>query len=132
MSRQKEKALELAKIKSVREQAEIFVYEDKNSQNDDYIVSPVKFNKDGLEFFDSFDSSLEEGEDESGDVVSIDDHSEIEEGDQILINENESDQVIRVTDRQIITLSGAKFRRSDGVIWGNNNSEKKITHQIKI
>lgn len=132
MTGQREKALELGRVKAVREQTKILVYEDKSTENEDYLVSPKDLSgKTDLRLVDSFDSSLESKEKED-EVVSIEDYSDLEEGDQVLINENESDQVIRVTQRQLVTLSGDKFRRSDGKLWGNNDSERQITHKVLV
>ena len=132
MTGQREKALELGRVKAVREQTKILVYEDKSTENEDYLVSPKDLSgKTDLRLVDSFDSSLESKEKED-EVVSIEDYSDLEEGDQVLINEDESDQVIRVTQRQLVTLSGDKFRRSDGKLWGNNDSERQITHKVLV
>lgn len=131
MTGQREKALELGRVKAVREQTKILVYEDKSTENEDYLVSPKDLSgKTDLRLVDTFDSSLESSKEEE--VVSIEDYSDLEEGDQVLINEDESDQVIRVTQRQLVTLSGDKFRRSDGKLWGNNDSERQITHKVLV
>lgn len=131
MSNQREKALELGRVKSVREQSKIRIYEDTSTENEDYLVSPKKLhNRSELNLIDSFDSSLDD--DEEDDILKIEDPSDIKEGDQILINEDQSDQVIRVTERQIVTLSGDKFRRSDGYLWGKDESEKMITHKVLV
>ncbi len=131
MADQREKALELGRVKAVREQTKIRVYEDKSTKNEDYLVSPKDLSgKTDLRLVDTFDSSLESSKEEE--VVSIEDYSDLEEGDQVLINEDESDQVIRVTQRQLVTLSGDKFRRSDGELWGNNDSERQITHKVLV
>jgi len=132
MTEQREKALELGRVKAVREQTKIRVYEDKSTENEDYFVSPKDLSdKTDLRLVDTFDSSLESKE-KDDEVVSVEDYSDLEEGDQVLINEEKSDQVIRVTERQLATLSGDKFRRSDGKLWGNNSSERQITHKVLV
>ncbi len=132
MSEQREKALELGRVKAVREQTKIQVYKDKSTENEDYLVSPKDLSeKTDLRLVDTFDSSLESKEDDD-EIVSIENYSNLKEGDQVLINEEESDQVIRVTQRQLVTLSGDKFRRSDGKLWGNNNNERQITHKVLV
>lgn len=128
MSENKEKALGIAKEKSVREQSEVWVYYDENS-NDDYYVSPHELDVESYELVDSFKPNVSDSD--SDNIVEVGDYSKLEPGDQVLIDGEDSQEVVETSKRQIITVEN-KYRKSDGFEWGTGKNGTKITHKILI
>lgn len=128
MSETREKAIKLGKVKSVREQSDIWVYYDESSEDDHY-VSPHELDKEDYKLIDKFESDI--SDEESDQIVEVNDYSELEPGDQVLVDSDESQEVVKTSERQIITIDN-KFRKSDGIEWGTGKNGKKITHKILI
>lgn len=128
MSETREKAIKLGKVKSVREQSDIWVYYDESSEDDHY-VSSHELDKEDYKLIDKFESDI--SDEESDQIVEVNDYSELEPGDQVLVDSDESQEVVKTSERQIITIDN-KFRKSDGIEWGTGKNGKKITHKILI
>lgn len=125
----KDKAIELARTKAVREQKKIWVYYDSDSE-DDYYVSPREIDdKPHFSLVDTFETDSMSDEEVESRIVEITDHNDLSEGSQVLIDGEDPQQIIRVTDRQITTHRGNKFRRSDGSEWGTDGG-KQLTHKV--
>jgi len=130
----KKKALNLAQRKSVREQKDLWVYRDEDNP-EDYYISPHKINDSEkniklIKFFSS-ETSIENSEQ----LIEINSpEDQINEGDEILIDGKFPEQVVQVSERQIITHSGNKFRRSDGKEWGTphagSSDSSELTHKV--
>lgn len=129
MSETKEKAVDLGRIKSVREQSDIWIYYDKSSK-DDYYVSPHKLEKEDYNLVEKFESS-NISDDESDQILKVDDYSDLNSGDQVLVDGEDSQEIVKISERQIVTMDN-KFRKSDGIEWGTGKNGRKITHKILV
>lgn len=119
----KDDAFKAAKWKAVREQRNIEVYED----GDKFWIQPEEvdgLNKKKIKVFDYEEVSNEEIRYEE-----VKEHSNLTEGDQVLVN-GEVEIIERVSPRQIVTDKTGRFRKSDGVEWGGG--DKKIEKKLVV
>lgn len=133
MEKQSTKALNLAEKKCKREQRVIEVHrEDRGGPDDVYYVTPKQK---VTERFDDLYEKVETfepeptGDSDSRHKTRIEDFSDLENGDRVVVNNDDVHTITEVTSRQIITNFGEKFRKSDGVEWGGGDNQ--ITHQLK-
>jgi len=125
-------ALDIAKKKTVREQREISVHkEEREDLSDDvYYVTPTKKVSNRLELncehVQTFEPDTDGGT--AYEKIRIRDYDTLSEGDRVVINEDDTQTITKVSSRQFVTNFGDKFRRSDGQEWGGG--EKSITHKL--
>lgn len=126
----KETAEYIAEKKAAREQREICIHKEELLEDKDvYYVTPrekAAENVRDAEFVDSFEP--DRVDDERFQRQKIQDYSNLESGDRVIINREDVHTITEVTTRQIVTNFGDKFRKSDGVEWGGG--EKSITHKL--
>jgi hypothetical protein len=124
-------AHELAKSKSIREQRVILVFQSERDP-DDFWVVPEKTLKEDHTFGKHVERYIPEKIDEEDveqQILEIEDHETLEEGDRVLIDDSKSEVINSVSSRQIVTNFGNKFRRSDGKEWGVDDG-KQITKKV--
>lgn len=119
--------IDFVTAKSIREHRDVYLYKDDK----DYFIS-------ANEMIDDFDDYIlvhhatvdaHTKEDIQKYLEDIVDYKLIKENDKVIVQDN-VEVVLKVTDRQIITESGKKFRRSDGILWNDSTEEIKITKRL--
>jgi len=116
----KEKVLDFAKKKCIREQKPIRVLVSKQGT---LVIQPSgNETPSGHEVLETFDPEGISSFEKEKHLNSIDDFSSLSEGDHVIVSGN-MEEVTSVTSRQIQTSSGSKFRKSDGQEWGGGKLE---------
>ena len=115
----KEKVIQFARDKAIREQRNIVLI--KKSDGSYYSVQPEELYTEG-EIEQIFKTQNFSDSEIETVFESIEDHSNLESGDNVLVvdeeNKRHADQVVRTSSRQIVCKSGSKFKKSDGTQWG--------------
>lgn len=124
-------ALDLAEEKCEREQREICVHREKREDLDDdiYYVTPKEKVGKNVSAYEHVETFEPEGDGDTYRRLPVDDFSSLENGDRVVVGENDVHTITEVSSRQIVTNFGDKFRKSDGVEWGGG--QKRITHKLK-